>query len=421
MSNDKILGSLLGLAYGDAMGRPTEFVDFRTLVQVFGEDGPVKLPLGDYTVPRAYGAAFGDDDLSDLDAWFASKYPDYASDTNPYLASHAPKVAKRKTKATAYKVGGGARHGEVPARVYRKPVDPKIARVTDDTHMALYVGAALATAAETGYLTPLKVTARLQEALVDWYKSPEQTGDRAPGGTCLSACSGMSRGQMWWQATGLDKKGCGANMRVTPVGLCDWLDAEQRSGIAQLQAAMTHWHPTALAASDVTQYAVWVLRHGVAAEDLLDALLAYVADRRPVDPREWLGDILGTDGKPVGHDEAVNWLKLGWDETATQLRKVRTAWVRGKVDRYGDPCAIGGAGWTAEQALATAVHCFLLHPDSGLKAVARAAMTSGDSDSIAAIAGAFAGASLGVAGFPAEWRKQIEFDAELTVLADRLS
>ncbi|MBX6768245.1 MAG: ADP-ribosylglycohydrolase family protein, partial [Actinomadura rubrobrunea] len=79
-----------------------------------------------------------------------------------------------------------------------------------------------------------------------------------------------------------------------------------------------------------------------------------------------------------------------------------------------DPCAATGEGWVAEEALATALLCFLMFPDDPVAAIRRGAASSGDSDSIACLAGAFAGAHLGMDAWPAEWAARIEY-------ADRLA
>lgn len=68
--------------------------------------------------------------------------------------------------------------------------------------------------------------------------------------------------RLWQEASQTGSKGCGANMRVAPVGLVPGLSEEQRSGAAQLQAALTHGHPTALAASDLMARAVYLLAQG---------------------------------------------------------------------------------------------------------------------------------------------------------------
>ena len=51
-----------------------------------------------------------------------------------------------------------------------------------------------------------------------------------------------------------------------------------------------------------------------------------------------------------------------------------------------------------------------------MTALRRAACTSGDSDSIACLAGAFAGACLGADAWPAEWASRIEYRDELLTL-----
>lgn len=60
--------------------------------------------------------------------------------------------------------------------------------------------------------------------------------------------------------------------------------------------------------------------------------------------------------------------------------------------------------------------CFLLFPDDPLAAIRRACITSGDSDSIACLTGAFAGAYHGMGAWPKEWVKRIEYAGELAML-----
>ena len=86
-------------------------------------------------------------------------------------------------------------------------------------------------------------------------------------------------------------------------------------------------------------------------------------------------------------------------EVLVALDRVAVALREG--DDGGDPCLRTGAGWIAEEALATALYCYLLSPEEPVKVLGRAAATSGDSDSIACLAGGFAGAALGTAAWPA--------------------
>lgn len=168
-------GSLFGLAYGDALGKPTEFLTVAEIERRYGPAGPRELS------------------------------------------------------------------GEP-------------ALVTDDTQMALAVGWALH---EAPSLTPEAVEPLLRRRFLAWAVSPDN--NRAPGMTCLRACAELSRGLRWQEATVVGSKGCGANMRVTPVGLLD-VDLDTLAGLAQLQAGLTHGHPTGLAASELTAYAVFALR-----------------------------------------------------------------------------------------------------------------------------------------------------------------
>src|SRR5512145_3359549 len=166
MDKNKILGCLLGLALGDALGAETEFLNLDGIYSRFPPNGP-QSPEG-----------------------------------NP-------------------------------------------ARVTDDTQMALAVGEALLTAPRP-YVAPA-LSNELVRTFIAWYNDPEN--NRAPGNTCLDAIEELIAGEHWIDASQISSKGCGANMRVMPVGLLN-VDAATRASIAQLQAAITHGHPTALAASD---------------------------------------------------------------------------------------------------------------------------------------------------------------------------
>ncbi|AEV81121.1 crystallin [Actinoplanes sp. SE50] len=316
-------GSMFGLAYGDALGKPTEFMDYSAIVSRYGPAGPRQL------------------------------------------------------------------HGEP-------------ALVTDDTQMALAVGEALL---EVRVPTPGRLEPVLRRRFMAWAYSPEN--DRAPGMTCLRSIGALADGRPWIQATQTGSKGCGANMRVTPVGLVPGLTDDQRAGIAQLQAGMTHGHPTALAASELTAYAVHWLRGGLAPAHLLGALRDRCDEQRKIYRGEWLGELWR---RPLV-DSPEEFIARGWDECAAALDAVAAGLATGSSE--GDPCLVTGAGWIAEEALATALYCYLISPDEPVAVLGRAAASSGDSDSIACLAGAFAGAALGLGAWPAGWQTQIEY-------ADRL-
>jgi ADP-ribosylglycohydrolase len=242
--------------------------------------------------------------------------------------------------------------------------------------------------------------------------------ERAPGDTCLRACAGLTKGLPWQQATIIGSKGCGANMRVTPVGLVPGYDVDTIAGVAQLQAALTHGHPTALAASELTAYTVWLLRRGAELSAVSGLLRARCQEQRAIYREEWLGSLWRVAGANTPGEFAA----CGWDECETALDRLDAALAL--PDTGDDPCLATGAGWIAEEALATALLCALRHADDPVAALARAATTSGDSDSIACLTGAFLGAAYGTAAWPSAWMARIEFTDQLTYLGqawDQLS
>jgi ADP-ribosylglycohydrolase len=326
----KVKGSLFGLAFGDALGAPTEFLSYEEILRRYGNRGPHELP------PRAM--------------------------------------------------------------------------VTDDTQMTLAVADGLLSALEQPPLTPERLEPRLRGRFLQWWSSDEN--DRAPGRTCMEACAAMAGGKPWWEATIAGSKGCGANMRVAPMGLAPGLGDDERAGAAQLQAALTHGHPTGLAASELTALAVRWLLDGVPVAELPAALRARCDTQREVYRGDWLGDHLWR--RPTV-ESPEQFIALGWDECKSALTGLEEA--ARHVGPDADPCSAAGAGWVAEESLATAVYCLLLFPDAPVDAIARAAASSGDSDSIASLAGGFAGALHGEQAWPAEWYTRIEYRQDLDRLA----
>lgn len=333
--NDKIRGSLFGIAFGDAIGADTEFSSVEKIYRQHGPRGPHQLP--------------------------------------------------------------------------------RLAMITDDTQMSLAVADALVSATAAGPLTAETLEPRLRGRFIQWWDSPDN--DRAPGAACMKACGAMARGSSWLKATGRDSKGCGANMRVVPVGLVPGLTDEQRAGAAQLQSAMTHGHPTALAAADLTAFAVRWLADGMLVGDLVDALCERCLSQRNVYHQDWLGALWYRPGKKRPADPE-KFIEKGWDECFDALANLD--WEAFKAGRDADPCKVTGGGWVAEQALAAAVYCLISFPDEPVDALARAAASSGDSDSIGAILGGMVGAAYGAGAWPADWFDRIEHRVELEKLSVRL-
>ncbi|KND43715.1 MULTISPECIES: ADP-ribosylglycohydrolase family protein [Streptomyces] len=292
---------------------------------------------------------------------------------------------------------------------WRKMALPKPAIVTDDTQMTLALAHGLRAAMDRGSLGAEALERAVRKEFVEWSRSPEN--NRAPGHTCLVACDLLAVERHPWQfASQIHSKGCGANMRVAPLGLIGPLSDEQRAGAAQLQAALTHGHPTALAASDLTAHAIRLLSQGADPMGLVGRLRSYAYENRAHYHARWLGDLWTYSQDP----SPEHYISRGWDECLEALDRLQQALRLPSPET--DPCAATGEGWIAEEALTTGLLCFLLFVDEPVTALRRAACTSGDSDSIASLAGAFAGAYHGPDVWPAEWADRIEYQSDLVSL-----
>lgn len=348
------LGSMFGLAYGDALGKPTEFLSVARIVAAYGPGGPRDLPASGRVT----------------------------DDTQMALAVVAALVRAEH---------GGPDPDDRVARLLGRPLPPVGASAPD----------------------PDELAAALSAEFVSWSRSKDN--NRAPGTTCMTACRVRAAGRVWLKATVAGSKGCGANMRATPVGLLHHWSPQQRAGAAQLQAAITHGHPTALAASDLTAHATWLLLTGAAPVELPGLLTDYIEENATRYHHEWLGPLWAI----TGASSSAAYIAEGWNQCRDAIDRLRAALAHTQPDR--DPCEVTGEGWIAEEALATALLCFLSFPDQPVTALARAATTKGDSDSIAALTGAFAGAHLGIEAFPEDWATRIEYADKLTTAAKALS
>lgn len=285
--------------------------------------------------------------------------------------------------------------------------------VTDDTQMSLAVAHAILGG---GAPDPQDAAEQFTRWFIAWYEDPaSHDGKRAPGMTCLNAVRSMRAwpiSGLWQRHSVMQSKGNGANMRVAPLALrTDW-SWEDMTGMAQLQAAMTHGHPTALAAADLTAVAVrFLLEGGALDESLVLVLLDYARQQRDNYRFDWLGHLWDTWSGRTPSPQA--YIAFGWEQVMDALLSIH----RKRRDRRVDPCRIGGEGWVAEEALATALHVALAFRDDPAAGLRRAAATNGDSDSIAAITGALLGAHHGAEVWPAEWVRNIEYRRELLHLA----
>lgn len=282
-------------------------------------------------------------------------------------------------------------------------------KVTDDTQMALAVGRALIKCHPNAW-NPTEVAKALEQEYVRWYLDPQN--NRAPGMNCMAVCESLEAKTPWLLATSRDSKGCGANMRVMPVALllAKGLSYQEIGQYAQLQSAITHAHPTALASAEITAICIAMILDKVPDADLLSRLEEYALVQREVYHSEYL---LTVWQGPSRTSETA-FISRGWEEVLACIQQVRESLVT--FTEYSDPCTYTGEGWIAEEAFATSLLCYLLSPTSVETVLKRAVVTCGDSDSLACIAGAFVGARCGIEAIPLNWIERIEYRKELDEL-----
>lgn len=331
ITRDKIAGSLYGVALGDALGRPTEFMDLHRIHAQFGRLGLMTMPT-----PALF---------------------------------------------------------------------------TDDTQMTLRVANAMWYARS---LTPRELVRTLREEFIDWSQYDEP---RAPGNTCLTAVNRMrcNNSTQWVDATVIGSKGCGANMRVAPMAFIR--STETALGASVLQAAMTHGHPTAITATELTALAIRWSARGLEPDRLVGRLLNHIVTRsQRVDGgyrHEWLGRL----GRRW-HDGDARGMLHGWSDCLRELLNLQSLLQRPVSTHPIDVCAVLGGGWVAEEALVLGLYFAIRYQSTPNIAISEAARTSGDSDSIASIAGAIIGAYAGENVWFSHWRNRIECQKQIEQAID---
>lgn len=275
-----------------------------------------------------------------------------------------------------------ARYG--PAGI-QQPPDPAV--YTDDTQMTIALAEGLLEAGPAADLDAQM--AAVARRFIAWSRHPE-TPTTAPGGTCLRGVAALEAGAPWRTAGVAGSKGCGACMRVAAVGYLYQHDPERLRAVALAQGWLTHRHPASDAACVAAAWLVKLALDGAPPADWLSATQAV------------------TRGLSPDFDAALERAAeaMPWDDECRAL------------DHIGP---VRGGGWIAEEAVALALYCAVRRPDDYVAAVRLGANITGDSDSVAAIAGGVIGARLGPAAVPEAWRARLRHRAELHALAVRLA
>lgn len=270
------------------------------------------------------------------------------------------------------------------------PYLPFPALVTDDTQLAISIAEATPGPTDT-------ITERYVHAIHHWATTDHHKG-RAPGATCLQAGRDLTPGTDWTLVTHLRSKGAGGVMRGHAPTIL--LNDEDGLNAALLQGALTHGHPTAIAAQAAWHGALTAALHGVHPESWINTARAQLALLRTCpESMAPLANRVGMDPDP--------WWTSGVGEVTRSLTEADIA-LDAWTDRTIDPCTYTGPGWVAEEAVAGALLIAVAYARDPLAGIVRAARTSGDSDTLASMVGALLGAHHGDGAWPPGWVDQIE-------------
>ncbi|OKL46137.1 hypothetical protein BSR29_07730 [Boudabousia liubingyangii] len=288
---------------------------------------------------------------------------------------------------------------------------PPFLQVTDDTQMSLY---ALAATRELlnehpDWVQSLPDTRSANQIrcfyadqFLGYFHDPDNTFDRAPGRTVIGALRAWDllrkapNRENLPELTGLEgaqgsgSKGCGTIMRSPWMGLLN-IDEGALVTLAILQSQTTHDHP----------YADWA---AAAAALLVRRIMAAHggAPQGDLFTQEWWSE--------AGYEAGVDALELGrpyyldfTPELEAELLKFLAAGANEiqdpqAYDRYlnNDISQALGQGWIAEECYRTAWVAAGLYGGNPEQALRVLVNTTGDSDSLAAVGGAFVGAAYGL-------------------------
>ena len=253
---------------------------------------------------------------------------------------------------------------------------------TDDTHMT--IGIAESLIERKGFDGE-----HMAQTFIENYEAEPWRG-YGPGPPRIFGM--IKSGEAWYSAAnGLYRGGSfgnGSAMRVAPVGLLYSRNLEKLREIAYQSSSITHSHELG--------------KEGAALQACAVALALNTSSDEEIDREVFLSRLQ--------------------DFIQDRLYKEKVARIRellGEQDK-AKVVAVLGNGIEAPRSVPTAIYCFLRQPQSYKDAVIYAVSLGGDTDTIAAMAGAISGAYLGIEAIPSEWRAKLENREYIETLAEKL-
>jgi poly(ADP-ribose) glycohydrolase ARH3 len=255
---------------------------------------------------------------------------------------------------------------------------------TDDTAMAIGLAESI-----------IKVNGIDQQNLGDTFNANFQRepwrGYASGPPTIFSLVKG--RGISYTQAArqmfgGSGSLGNGAAMRIVPLGLFFYQTSELYE-LASLSAQVTHAHPVGMDGAAVQAWAV--------------ANAVKLDPQKPLPLQGYLRGLIDFARTP---------------EIQTKMKLIQKLISEGASTNQASD--VLGRSVAVHESLPFAIYSFLKYPKSFEECLFCAILHGGDRDTLGAMAGAMAGAYLGLEAIPPGWRKKLENRAHIEDLASKL-
>ncbi|HSW73901.1 MAG TPA: ADP-ribosylglycohydrolase family protein, partial [Candidatus Limnocylindria bacterium] len=265
---------------------------------------------------------------------------------------------------------------------------------TDDTAMTKVTMAVLNDAKNNNW-DQNTIMSRLAVAYVQDMQDPNgwAKGSRAPGAGCLRTIRELAAMRakdpqpwvadpLWWQAGTREYSnnhkssgGCGSVMRAHPVGLAFAdLSVDKAATLAAQHSKITHGHPWAIAASAAMAAAIAHILRDATPERVLEGMVAAAAEY---------------------DEQTAKMIEEAIQLAHTNRKMLNYSTLKEQVLYVHTPVFTKYQGWLAHDAIAAVAYIYALYPADIRKAIYLGVHTPGDSDSIASMAGALVGATVG--------------------------
>jgi ADP-ribosyl-[dinitrogen reductase] hydrolase len=254
----------------------------------------------------------------------------------------------------------------------------KAGQYTDDTQQTLILARSII---ESGTFDPELFSKKLVEHYRILISQPEL--NRGWGSTSLAACRKLDNDTPWRESGG-DDPTCGSAMRVSPIGLLFSGRPDELEKNAVLSSLPTHKNPQSIAGAVAVAAAV-SLAVSDRSPEIIIQIASYLAKKYDL--------VLGNK---IQHIEKIKHIP--------------------EINAF----SILGTSMLAVDVVPSAIYCFARTPLDFARTIITAVNAGGDTDSIAAIAGAISGAYLGIDAIPKKWLDRLENREEIEYLALKL-